>query len=484
MSDRKVLRLVEGAIKGDKGSFDRLMQARSRNILYIAMSIMRDKESGEDVAQEAAAVIQGSISKLKNPEAFDSWMYRIVYNTCMDEKKKMARTQAYAEIDLRVENMVPESRDEFLPHDFLSSKEKRAELLAAIHELPEKYQMCVLLFYYEDMGYAEIADVLDIDTQNVAYYLHVAKKKLRQQLDAGYFAPEAGAEATTEAADTTTDTTKLPHKNAGLVAAAPIISQVLHLDESIVVTAGMVNRFALATGIGTASVGVGTGTAAATSALSVGAGGLFLSMAESLKNASLAKIAVSLLATAAIAGGVYTVTVVNEETVETHIMPLTENAAPEAQLEQGQEKPTAETAAENEAEEAASEGEANESSEANGANEIAPESPASETPDGAQNANPADKLPGYAEEGTTEEEWDEYVEQAQLYYKGSTYGRTPEGDFEYSVYLLDDPHAEAPVVTIERNDSNGNVEVVYRTIESEAEIPEKEDIIRAFDEWS
>lgn len=44
MKDKKFLRVVESAMKGDEESFSKLMQMRSRNILYIALSIVHDKE--------------------------------------------------------------------------------------------------------------------------------------------------------------------------------------------------------------------------------------------------------------------------------------------------------------------------------------------------------------------------------------------------------------------------------------------------------
>ncbi len=75
MKDKKFLRVVKKAIRGDERAFEELLRLRGKNILYIAIHLMRDKSDGEDAAQEAVLLIRRDIGKLEKPGAFDTWMW-------------------------------------------------------------------------------------------------------------------------------------------------------------------------------------------------------------------------------------------------------------------------------------------------------------------------------------------------------------------------------------------------------------------------
>lgn len=188
MVDQKLLRIIEGAIQGDEQSFKKLLDARAKNVLYTAIKMMGDQHDGKDAAQEALLRIKHSIHKLQSPEAFDVWMYRIVFGACMDMKRKMKRTTTDVSIDAQA-FAVPEMRQEFLPHEYVERKEERVLLMAAVRELPEKYRACLLLYYFEDFSYAEIAAALDIPVTDVTNRLNRAKKKLRKLLEKTSGAP-------------------------------------------------------------------------------------------------------------------------------------------------------------------------------------------------------------------------------------------------------------------------------------------------------
>lgn len=306
MKDKKFLRVVESAMKGDEESFSKLMQMRSRNILYIALSIIHDKELSQDVAQEAALLMQRDIVKLKSAPAFDSWMYRVVYNACMNEKKKMKRTQENIKKDIDSKDDTPESREEFLPESFVSSEEKRKEILAAINELPEKYRICILLYYYEDMKYHEIAEVLDTDVNDVSYRLRNAKKLLRQK-----FEDSASVENET-----------VVRKAPAALASVPVITQVLHLDEQGAIIGAMVDRFvaAVATGAAATTAGVGaTTTATATVAAPL------VAKLMSGTAVTVTTVVTSFLAAAAIAIGAYSYSTVGSPEVFTWQDPVVVN---------------------------------------------------------------------------------------------------------------------------------------------------------------
>lgn len=179
MEDKRLLKLIKKARFGDKEAFGELVKEKGRKILFISTNLMGNSQDGEDAAQEAVLTLAQKIATLKKAELFDAWMYRIIFNVCMDEKRKKKRKlDDSAEMDIAIAT-VAENNAEVLPEEKLEQKASREAIMAALNELPERYRICILLYYYEDKSYAEIANVLQVSEQVVANTLNRAKEKLR-----------------------------------------------------------------------------------------------------------------------------------------------------------------------------------------------------------------------------------------------------------------------------------------------------------------
>ncbi|MCL2825942.1 MAG: RNA polymerase sigma factor [Eggerthellaceae bacterium] len=180
MEARRLLRLVKRARNGDRDAFSELVALKGRSIVYIATNLMGNSADGEDAAQEAIITLAQKIGTLKKAELFDAWLYRIVFNVCMDEKRKKAsKIQSSTELDT-VAAIVPEEKKELLPEASLQDAADKEEIMAAINDLPERYRLYLLLYYYEDMSYAEIAKTMEVSEQVVANTLNRAKEKMRE----------------------------------------------------------------------------------------------------------------------------------------------------------------------------------------------------------------------------------------------------------------------------------------------------------------
>jgi len=98
----------------------------------------------------------------------------------MDEKRKKAKKiQGSTELDIAAA-IVPEQNREVLPEANLQSIIDKEDIIAAINELPERYRLYLLLYYYEEMTYAEIAKTMQVSEQVVANTLNRAKEKMRE----------------------------------------------------------------------------------------------------------------------------------------------------------------------------------------------------------------------------------------------------------------------------------------------------------------
>lgn len=223
MGSRKTLRLVKRAMRGNDSAFLELMEIKQKDLLYIAIQIMRNKQDGEDAAQEAALVIRQNIQGLRNAEAFTVWMYKIVHTVCMNIKRNMKLSTV--DIDEMESRTLPlEDRREFLPSEYALDKELRKEVLNSLDKLPEKQRISILLFYYEGLKYNEIAEVMGTNIQDVANSLGRGRKKLKELLIVDGVIPE-----------------KAETKNQ--IGALPVVALILKEDAEEMITPEMCRAF-------------------------------------------------------------------------------------------------------------------------------------------------------------------------------------------------------------------------------------------------
>ena len=168
--------MVTRAIDGDKRELARLCEYTGQNILYLCVKIMGNYHDGEDAAQDILLIMQRDITKIQNPEAFKTWMYRLVVRNCVKWRNK--KRQVVSVPIEEVSDTLGEKRLEFLPHHFAEQASSRESLLQAIDTLPDDCRTCLLLFYYKEMKYTEIADVMSLSTNDVGNLLVKAKKLL------------------------------------------------------------------------------------------------------------------------------------------------------------------------------------------------------------------------------------------------------------------------------------------------------------------
>lgn len=281
----EVKTLVKKAQEGDKLAFEKLIACKRKEILFVALRYSGNASDAEDYAQEAIINAYKDIGRLRNLASFDSWLYGVVKNTCNYGERKMKRNKnvhtAYFEEEDAL-NSIEEERVEFLPIQYIESKEKRSLVLSLIDSLKKNYQECLFLYYFEELSYDEIASVLKVSKKKVANDLDRARRALKAMLE------EKNEEA-------------IPYRY-GVAGALPVLTQIFSNECNEVITNEMSARlldfthnFVAANAVGSAAVGgVAATSVAATS--STGATGAAVTGALSTK------IALGLTSVVAVAG--------------------------------------------------------------------------------------------------------------------------------------------------------------------------------------
>lgn len=188
MQEENRYKLVKASVEGDEEAFGKLIRSYEKYIAHIAFTTLKNEQDAEDAIQDAVLAMYRNIGSLKNIDSFNTWMHKTVYNSCLAVLKKKKATGYLIDEegkDLFVEgekgNFV-ESRTELNPHQETEKREKEVLLKEKIENLPEKYQLPLMLFYYEGLSYKEIADVLGVNIQSVSNWIHRAKSKLKESI--------------------------------------------------------------------------------------------------------------------------------------------------------------------------------------------------------------------------------------------------------------------------------------------------------------
>ena len=170
--------LMRKIADGDQRAFRLLMQRHLARTVRLATRILGSTGAAEDVAQEAFIRVWKHAGNWQDPKQagarFTTWLYRIVLNLCIDEKRK----NRFTDIDA-----LPERADETPNAEAgMESREKSGRVLAALAELPERQRAAFVLCFYEDYSNKDAADMLGISVKAIESLLVRARKQLRDLL--------------------------------------------------------------------------------------------------------------------------------------------------------------------------------------------------------------------------------------------------------------------------------------------------------------
>lgn len=178
--------LIQRCKNGDVSAYDELVRRYERQVFNCALRITGNYNDADDIAQEAFIRAFNSIQTFRGDAVFTTWIYRIVTNVYLDERKKSKahRTTSldeYIELD---ENAVTRQieDDSPSPEEVVESKERARALQAAINTLPDYQRLIVTLYSFQHKSYEEISEILRLPIGTVKSRLNRARLALAEKL--------------------------------------------------------------------------------------------------------------------------------------------------------------------------------------------------------------------------------------------------------------------------------------------------------------
>ena len=161
---------------GDAGDFESLFRQYERLVFKTAYLITGAREEAEDILQEVFVSVWKSRQTF-NPSKgkLTTWLHRITVNKCMERRRKKKLASVSLEgLDL------PGAQT---TDDILVSRQEYERLIEAMNSLDTKYRVVLILRYFDDLSYEEIAQAVSIPLGTVKSRLNQALKLLRGQFD-------------------------------------------------------------------------------------------------------------------------------------------------------------------------------------------------------------------------------------------------------------------------------------------------------------
>jgi RNA polymerase sigma-70 factor (ECF subfamily) len=174
--------LVIEAQAGNRAAFEELVRRFDRDVLRLALNLMKRPEDARDVYQEAFLKVYRNLHRFRFECSFYTWLYRIVTNVCLDH---LRRRQA------RPEDQAPEihvNRQEEGTRDFFEfQREHRPALdperrLMGMERLSPRERVVFEMKHYQGLKLRAIGDALGTTEETVKNSLFRATRKLRQEL--------------------------------------------------------------------------------------------------------------------------------------------------------------------------------------------------------------------------------------------------------------------------------------------------------------
>jgi len=157
-------------------AFELVLEHYQAKVFHLALSILGDRASAEDTAQDAFLRIWRGLPGFRGAASLSTWIYAIARNTSLTALQALG-SRTMLSLDLPATRAAAESRQRSTP-DHADAE----DILQFVSDLPEKYRRILILYYMEEMSYQQVAEILALPMGTVKTNLHRAKKELAEAL--------------------------------------------------------------------------------------------------------------------------------------------------------------------------------------------------------------------------------------------------------------------------------------------------------------
>ena len=180
MDDNHLEAALKEAQLGNTLAFGRVYDEFSSRVFGLCRKMLGSQAAAEDATSEVFERAYRALDQYDRDRPFDRWILAIASRHCLNRLRRNRLEKRLFQETLEV----PASPKASSPLVALETQEERRMLMKAIATLPDNYRLPLILKYYGDLSYDEIAEQLDTSRNNVAVLLHRGKRELRRTVSA------------------------------------------------------------------------------------------------------------------------------------------------------------------------------------------------------------------------------------------------------------------------------------------------------------
>ncbi len=171
--------LIKATIEGDPQSFKLFVERYQKLIFsYLYRFLYQSREAAEDVTQTVFLKVYQNLNAIDNSKSIKPWLYRIAHNEAANYLRSISRKK---EVSFDAEQW---SQVASKTNELENSKEDQSKLIQlALNKVKPKYREVIVLFYFEEKSYEEIAAILKTTTNSAGTLIRRAKQDLKKILE-------------------------------------------------------------------------------------------------------------------------------------------------------------------------------------------------------------------------------------------------------------------------------------------------------------
>jgi len=179
LSDREIgAEIIESCRLGDRDAFRALYDLYKDRVYSISLYFFHgDQAVASDVTQQVFLKLLTNIGQFRGEAEFSTWLYRLVINACTDAARRSKSDPVIADRSTMEAFAEPGSEE-----DEYARAQMANSVRMAVSNLPPKFRIAVLLRYFEDLSYEQMANVLGCSMGTVASRLSRGHRILAERL--------------------------------------------------------------------------------------------------------------------------------------------------------------------------------------------------------------------------------------------------------------------------------------------------------------
>lgn len=167
--------IINQILAGDANAFTVLVDRYKDLVFTLGLRMLKNREEAEEVTQDTFIKVYRSLNKFKGDSKFSTWIYKVAYNSCLDQIKKNKKHQNNVEINEFTQYQIKTINDAF---DVLVEEERNQMIQDCLNLLPSEDSFLLTLYYFEEQSLEEIANIVGLNANNVKVKLFRSRKKL------------------------------------------------------------------------------------------------------------------------------------------------------------------------------------------------------------------------------------------------------------------------------------------------------------------